>query len=77
MYEKIDKLLKDNNITPYRMCKVLGIKTSSMTAWKQGRYKPSLNNLKKIADFFGTTIDYFLQKGISHNEPNSNQREQE
>lgn len=60
MYEKIDKLLKDNNITPYRMCKVLGIKTSSMTAWKQGKYKPSIDNLKKIADFFGITIDYFL-----------------
>lgn len=60
MYEKIDKLLKDNNITPYRMCKALDIKTSSMTAWKQDRYKPSLDNLKKIADFFGTTIDYFL-----------------
>nr|DAW12249.1 MAG TPA: helix-turn-helix domain protein [Caudoviricetes sp.] len=42
------------------MCKALDIKTSSMTAWKQGRYKPSLDNLKKIADFFGTTIDYFL-----------------
>lgn len=60
MYEKIDKLLKENNITPYRMCKVLGIKTSSMTAWKQGKYKPSVDNLKKIDDFFGTTIDYFL-----------------
>ena len=60
MYEKIDKLLKDNNITPYRMCKVLGIKTSSMTAWKQGLYKPSITNLKKIADYFGVAIDDFL-----------------
>lgn len=60
MYEKIDKLLKDNNITPYRMCKVLGIKTSSMTAWKQGLYKPSITNIKKIADYFGVAIDDFL-----------------
>lgn len=60
MYEKIDKLLKDNNITPYRMCKVLGIKTSSMTAWKQGLYKPSITNIKKIADYFSVAIDDFL-----------------
>ena len=59
-YEKIDKLLKENNITAYRMCKSLGLKTSSMAAWKQGQYKPSLASLKKIADFFGVTVDYFL-----------------
>lgn len=50
-YEKIDKLLKENNITAYRMCKVLGLKTSSMTAWKQGQYKPSLASLKKNRRF--------------------------
>ena len=59
-YEKIEALLKMKNITVYRMCKDLGIPTSSATAWKQGKYKPSVDNLKKIADFFGTTIDYFL-----------------
>lgn len=59
-YEKIDQLLRENNITAYRMCKDLGLPTSSATAWKQGQYKPSLASLKKIADFFGVTVDYFL-----------------
>lgn len=59
-YEKIEALLKMKNITVYRMCKDLGIPTSSATAWKQGQYKPSVTTLKKIADYFGVTVDYFL-----------------
>lgn len=59
-YEKIEALLKMKNITVYRMCKDLGIPTSSATAWKQGFYKPSITNLKKIADYFGVAIDDFL-----------------
>lgn len=59
-YEKIEALLKMKNITVYRMCKDLGIPTSSATAWKQHLYKPSITSLKKIADYFGTTVDYFL-----------------
>ena len=42
------------------MCKDLGLPTSSATAWKQGQYKPSVTTLKKIADYFGVTVDYFL-----------------
>lgn len=60
MYEKIDKLLKWKNITPYRMCKDLSLPTSSATAWKQGKYNPSATALKKIADYFGVSVDYFL-----------------
>lgn len=59
-YKKIEALLKIKKITTYRMCKDLGIPTSSATAWKQGLYKPSTTSLKKIADYFGVTVDYFL-----------------
>lgn len=76
-YKKIEVLLTKNGVTAYRMCKDLGLHTSSVTAWRKGDYKPSVTTLKKIADYFGVTVDYFLQKGTSHNEPNSNQREQE
>lgn len=59
-FKKIEELLKDNNVTAYRMCKELGLHASSFTAWKQGQYKPSVTTLKKIADYFGVTVDYFL-----------------
>lgn len=60
MYAKIEALLKEKKVTTYRMCKDLGFPTSSATAWKQGLYKPSITNLKKIADYFGVSIEYFL-----------------
>lgn len=59
-FKKIEALLEANNVTAYRMCKELGLHTSSFTAWKQGLYKPSIDALKKIADYFGVTVDYFL-----------------
>lgn len=59
-YTKIEGLMKAKNITAYRMCKDLNISYPSVTAWKKGDYKPSLRNLKKIADYFNVPIDYFL-----------------
>lgn len=59
-FKKIEALLEANNVTAYRMCKELGLHTSSVTAWKQGLYNPSVTTLKKIADYFGVTVDYFL-----------------
>lgn len=59
-YKKIEVLLTEKDVTAYRMCKDLGLHTSSVTAWRKGDYKPSVTTLKKIADYFGVTVDYFL-----------------
>lgn len=59
-FKKIEALLTENGVTAYRMCKDLDLHTSSVTAWKQGLYSPSIKTLKKIADYFGVTVDYFL-----------------
>lgn len=29
--------------------------------WKSGKSKPKVDKLKKIADYFGVTIEYFLE----------------
>lgn len=60
MYEKIEKLLKKHGITAYELSKATGISTAAMTDYKKGRSKPSVYTLKKIADYFGVTVDYFL-----------------
>jgi toxin-antitoxin system, antitoxin component, xre family (fragment) len=60
MYEKIEKLLKKHGITAYALSKDTGISTAAMTDYKKGRSKPSVDTLKKIADYFGVTVDYFL-----------------
>lgn len=60
MYEKIERLLKEQGITAYALGKATGISTSALTDYKKGRSNPSVDTLKKIAEYFGVTVDYFL-----------------
>ncbi|MBD2861637.1 helix-turn-helix domain-containing protein [Paenibacillus oceani] len=59
MYEKFEQLLKEQNVTPYRVAKETGITTATFTSWKQGKYTPKQDKLQKIADYFGKPLDYF------------------
>ena len=61
MYERFEALLKKYGMTPYRVARETGINTATLTSWKQGKYTPKIDKLKKIADFFGVPIDYFYE----------------
>ena len=56
------KLLDERGATAYQVSKATGISTGSLTDWKKGRSSPNIENLQKIADYFGVTIDYFYGK---------------
>jgi len=62
MYEQFLKLLDENQVTAYRVAKYTGIAESTFTNWKTGKCKPKLEKLKKIADYFGVTVDYFIDE---------------
>lgn len=62
MYEMFQKLLDERGATAYQVSKATGISTGSLTDWKKGRSSPKIENLQKIADYFGVTIDYFYSK---------------
>jgi repressor LexA len=34
---------------------------STFTDWKRGRSKPKAEKLKILADYFGVSVDYFLE----------------
>lgn len=38
----------------------LGIKPPSMSGWESGDSKPTLENLKAMAELYGVTVDYLL-----------------
>ena len=38
----------------------MGISNSSFTDWKKGKGHPSLETVKKIADYFNVSIDYLV-----------------
>lgn len=62
MYEKFAELLVKNNKTAYAVAKETGIAQSVLSDWKNGRSKPKADKLKRIADYFGVTMDYFLEE---------------
>ena len=61
MYEKFQQLLDKTNKTAYQVSKDTGISTATFSSWKNGEYRPKVNKLKILADYFGVSIDYFLE----------------
>lgn len=62
MYEKLQILLDKTDKTAYQVSKETGVSTATLSNWKNGNYAPKADKLKKIADYFGVTVDYFLEK---------------
>lgn len=61
MYKKFADLLVKNNKTAYRVSKDTGISTATLSNWKNGNYIPKVDKLKILADYFGVSIEYFLE----------------
>lgn len=61
MYKNFEKLLSDRNLTAYKVSKDTGVSTATLTNWKKGNYKPKIDKLKILADYFGVTVDYFIE----------------
>ncbi len=61
MYKKYVKLRDEKGLTDYRIAKETGITKSTFTDWKNGRCQPKVDKLKILADYFGVSIEYFLE----------------
>lgn len=74
MYDTFAKLLQKNGVTSYRVAKETNIAQSTFSDWKSGKSVPGTEKMKKIADYFGVTVDYLItgeQKEVSNNSPTS------
>lgn len=60
-YKKYAELRDKNNLTDYRVSKETNIGRSTFTDWKNGRSKPKIEKIKKLADYFDVPIEYFLE----------------
>lgn len=61
MYEKFAALLDKTNKTAYKVSKDTKIAQSVLSDWKTGRSCPKVDKLKILADYFGVSIEYFLE----------------
>lgn len=60
MWEIFERLCKERGVSVYRVCEATGIKTSSMSGWKSGKYKFKIDKMQKIADYFGVSLEYLM-----------------
>lgn len=59
MYEKVEHLMKQRGVTPYRVAKDLGFSTGLFTDWKKGRYTPKQDKIIALAEYFDVPVAYF------------------
>ena len=69
MYEIFMQLCQRNNVAPNYVGRQLGIASSSLSDWKSGRSELKTDKLKKIADYFGVTLDYLVTGKETEHEP--------
>nr|DAG79994.1 MAG TPA: Repressor protein CI [Caudoviricetes sp.] len=62
MYEKYVKLRDEKGVTDYRVSEDTKITKSTFSDWKSGRSNPKIDKLKLLADYFGVSIEYFLEE---------------
>lgn len=59
IYDKIKELCKNMGISVNQVEKKLNFSNGMISKW--GKSEPTATNLKKVADFFGKPIEYFLE----------------
>ena len=60
-YKKYSELRDSKAVTDYEVSKRTKVPTSTLSNWKAGRYIPKSDKIKRIADYFGVSIEYFLE----------------
>ena len=70
--ERIYKLIEANNSNANRVIKACGFNNNIFTFWKNGRQKPSLDALLKIAEHFNVSLDYFVGRESQTNKLETN-----
>ena len=58
--EKLKELRKERQLLQKQLAAELGFTQACIAKWETGNREPSLNDLIKIAQYFGVTTDYLL-----------------
>lgn len=64
MYEIFERLLQKKGVTTYQVSKSTGISQSTFSNWKNRRNLISTENGKKLAEYFGVSLDYLMGNSL-------------
>lgn len=59
-FDQFKQLCDSAGKSPSAVGKELGISSGAVSMWKTGARRPRTDQLQKIADYFGVSIDYLL-----------------
>ena len=62
MLERILHLFNSSGKSIHAIEKIIGLTQGTISNWKSGKNKPSLDAVSKIADYFDVSVDYLLGK---------------
>ena len=65
LYEKVSDLCRKNNITIAKLERECVIGNGTIRGWKKS--SPSVENLKKVADYFDITVDELISNPAEKN----------
>ena len=66
--DRIEELLEEKGISGAKMSRDLGFSNAVYSQWRSGKQRPSLEKIKKMADYFEVSTDYLSCKTNSRNE---------
>lgn len=61
-YDRIFEIMKEKELTAYRVSKDTGISQASLADWRKGRSKPKIDKLQKLSEYFGVSIQYLTEE---------------
>ena len=68
MYEIFSKLLEARGLKAADVCRGTGLPSSLFSEWKRGKSTPKADKMKRIADYFGVSIEYLMTGKESKNQ---------
>jgi transcriptional regulator with XRE-family HTH domain len=60
LYKRIEAKCREKNISVSALEKAVGLGNATVKGWSES--SPKVENLKKVADYFGCTIDELLKE---------------
>lgn len=72
--EKIKKLRQEKNVSQAALGEIVGVHEKHISRYERGISRPSTEVLRKMAEFFGVSIDFLVgEGGFSFENPNDNE----
>lgn len=61
MYKEYARLRDERGITDYKVAKDTGISTATLSNWKNGAYRPKVDKLIILAEYFGIQVEDLIK----------------